>query len=77
MEIDEHFDLEHLYLTERTCRVCGQTKDLIDGFYRSKKNKYQSSSYSYECKDCTIKRITESRNRLKKVINSKWEYPDW
>lgn len=37
MDINDHFNLEHLYLTERTCRICGETKDLIDGFYRTKK----------------------------------------
>jgi len=75
MEVDEHFEIEHLYLTERTCRTCGQTKDLIDGFYLSRKNKYQLSSYSYECKECTIKRITAKRKDLNVDVN--WVYPDW
>jgi predicted nucleic acid-binding Zn ribbon protein len=75
MKVDDHFELEHLYLTERTCKSCGQTKDLIDGFYQSRKNKYQASSYSYECKECTIKRVTIKRKTSK--ILEKWEYPDW
>ena len=75
MDVDDQFELEHLYLTERTCRSCGETKDLIDGFYRTRKKKYNSSSYSYECKDCTKKRITVSRMTSK--IFDKWEYPDW
>ena len=75
MEVDDHFELEHLYLTERTCKSCGQTKDLIDGFYKSRKNKYQASSYSYECKECTIKRVSTRRNIQKKDIG--WSYPDW
>ena len=75
MDVDDHFQVEHLYLTERTCRTCGEVKDLIDGFYRTRKNKYQSSSYSYECKSCSIKRVIESRKRKNKDIL--WEYPDW
>ncbi len=77
MDVDDQFELEHLYLTERTCRTCGTKKDLIDGFYRIRKNKYHSSSYSYECKSCTIKRITESRQKNKKNLPVLWEYPDW
>jgi len=75
MDVDDQFELEHLYLTERKCRICGQTKDLIDGFYRTRKNKYNSSSYSYECKECTVKRIVKSR-KVKKTLNSDI-YPDW
>jgi hypothetical protein len=33
------------------------------------------SSYSYECKECTIKRVVSSR-MVSKVLD-KWEYPDW
>jgi hypothetical protein len=75
MDVDDQFEVEHLYLTERTCRSCGEVKDLIDGFYRTRKNKYQSSSYSYECKSCSIKRVIESRKR--KNTFTSWEYPDW
>jgi len=32
MDISDQFEVEHLYLTERKCRSCGETKDLIDGF---------------------------------------------
>jgi hypothetical protein len=79
MDVGDHFELEHLYLTERTCRVCGQTKDLIDGFYRTKKKKYNPSSYSYECKSCTISRVMgdKKKNNGKNIGISKWEYPDW
>ena len=51
-----------LLLTDRKCRACGETKNLIDGFYRTRKDRGPvASSYSYECKDCTVKRILESR----------------
>ena len=76
MDIDDQFELEHLFLTERKCRVCGNTKDLIDGFYLTRKGRGDiPSAYSYECKICTIQRITTSRMTSK--IFYKWEYPDW
>lgn len=76
MELDDQFELEHLYLTERKCRSCGQIKDLIDGFYLTRKGRGNiPSAYSYECKLCTIKRITERRRSVPHRYN--WEYPDW
>ena len=75
MELDGQIKLGHLLLTDRKCRVCGETKNLIDGFYRTRKDRGPvASSYSYECKDCTVKRILESR---KKSVSDRWEYPDW
>jgi len=76
MDLNDQFQTEHLYLTERTCKICGETKDLIDGFYKIRRNKYNLSSYSYECKQCTIIRVSESRKRGYKN-NNMWEYPDW
>ena len=32
--LEKEFGLEHLLFKERTCKVCGQTKDLIDEFYK-------------------------------------------
>ena len=61
MELDEQLHLDHLLLLERECRVCGEKKNLIESFYRTRKNDKLASSYSYECKDCTVKRIKESR----------------
>ncbi len=61
MELDDQLQLGHLLLLERKCRVCGEEKNLIDGYYRTRKNVKLESSYSYECKDCTIKRISERR----------------
>jgi len=76
MDIEDQFELEHLFLTERKCRSCGQVKDLIDGFYLTRKDRGTiPSAYSYECKVCTIIRITASRMANK--VFDKWEYPDW
>ena len=76
MDIDDQINLEHLLFKERTCRICGKRKDLINDFYLTRKGrKGFSSSYSYECKECTIKRVILSRMTTK--IFDKWEYPDW
>jgi|TARA_B100000035_G_scaffold250857_1_gene219873 ferredoxin-like protein FixX len=73
MEIDGQIKLGHLLLADRKCRVCGETKNLVDGFYRTRKDRGAvASSYSYECKECTIQRIIEN-----KKCNNLWEYPDW
>ena len=76
MELDKKIKLGHLLLSERVCRVCGDDKNLIDGFYRTRKNRGAvPSSYSYECKVCTIKRIIKSRKKNMPFID--WDYPDW
>lgn len=75
MDIEDQFSLEHLLFRERKCRTCGETKDLMTDFYNIRKGKkYLPSSYSYECKDCTIRRVTNRRQIKHKLV---WEYPDW
>ena len=75
MEFDKQLKLGHLLLVDRKCRVCGEEKNLIDGFYRTRKSRGAvASSYSYECKICTGRRIVETR---KKKAFSDWLYPDW
>ena len=76
MELDKQIKLGHLLLVDRKCRVCGENKNLIDGFYRTRKDRGSvASSYSYECKDCTIKRVAERKHIVQNTF--KWEYPDW
>lgn len=75
MDLDDQVELEHLLFLDRKCRVCGKIKNLLDDFYRTRKNRTSSSAYSYECKDCTKKRILSYRSSTK--ISNKWEYPDW
>ena len=73
---DQSLKLGHLLLNDRKCRICGVEKNLIEGFYRSRKGRVATaSSYSYECKVCTIKRIVETRKSKIKFID--WQYPDW
>lgn len=74
MDLDEEISLEHLLFQERRCRTCGMVKDLIDGFYLIRKDRGDiPSSYSYECKECTKKRIIRNR----KIDMGNWNYPDW
>ena len=74
MEFDKQIKLGHLLLNDRKCRTCGEIKNLIDGYYRTRKDRGAvASSYSYECKECTKKRVLNAR----KTDHNKWEYPDW
>ena len=78
MDLDGQIRLGHLLLNDRKCRTCGELKNLIEGFYRTRKNRGPvPSSYSYECKECTIKRVLSSRNKRKKIFQDLCEYPDW
>tara|TARA_A200000159_G_C7216457_1_gene294289 strand:- start:325 stop:546 length:222 start_codon:yes stop_codon:yes gene_type:complete len=73
MDLDGQIKFGHLLLQDRKCRTCGISKNLIDGFYRTRKDRGAVvSSYSYECKDCTIKRILKN-----KKCKNDWIYPDW
>jgi len=73
MELDKQIKLGHLLLQDRKCRTCGEVKNLVDCFYRTRKNRGAvASSFSYECKECTIKRVKSG-----KKSTHLWEYPDW
>jgi hypothetical protein len=74
MDLDRQIKLGHLLLNDRKCITCGEIKNLIDGFYRIRKGGSLPSSYSYECKQCTIKRVSLTR---KKKNDNLWVYPDW
>lgn len=74
MDLDGQIRLGHLLLNDRKCRTCGEVKNLIDGFYKTRKGT-TASSYSYECKICTIKRIVETRKQKNPFVD--WNYPDW
>ena len=77
MDLDKQIRLSHLLLNDRKCRVCGEEKNLIDGFYRTRKDRGPvASSFSYECKECTVRRITESK-KTQSLSFPEWQYPDW
>ena len=76
MELDSQIRLGHLLLSDRVCRVCGEEKNLIEGFYRTRKNRGPvASSFSYECKICTVSRIIKNRKNKDVIVG--WDYPDW
>ncbi len=75
MNFDEEFSVDHLVFKLRTCRVCKEEKNLIDDFYLTRKSRGKlASSYSYECKLCTVKRTSKNRKRCD---CPNWSYPDW
>ena len=76
MELDKQIKLGHLLLSERRCRICGEEKNLLENFYRTRKDRGPvASSYSYECKVCTVRRIVDTRK--KGLPFAEWTYPDW
>ncbi len=44
MELDSQIKLGHLLLSDRKCRVCGEEKNLIECFYRTRKILEQDKS---------------------------------
>ena len=80
MDLDSEFELEHLLFKERKCRVCGEKKNLLEDFYLTRKNRKPfASSYSYECKLCTVRRVvsTRKKNRPRPLPSYLADYPDW
>jgi DNA-directed RNA polymerase subunit M/transcription elongation factor TFIIS len=75
MNLDDQFKLEHLLLKERKCRTCNKTKSLLDDYYLIRRVRGDlPSSYSYECKNCTIDRVLKTRQKGRPVTDL---YPDW
>lgn len=86
MSFDDEIELEHLLFLERKCRVCGKVKSILDDFYLTRKDRGTlPSSYSYECKECTKKRVIKYKKKKKArpvipycpVPRIKDIYPDW
>ena len=76
MDLDSQINLEHLLFVDRRCRSCKKIKNLLVDFYLTRKDRGSfPSAYSYECKDCTKKRVVVSR--MTNAVFGKWEYPDW
>ena len=76
MDLGDQISLGHFLLNDRTCKVCGETKNLVEGFYRTRKDKgSMPSSYAYECKECTKKRVLKYRKQHHYFKD--WQYPDW
>jgi len=75
MDLEDQLRFEHFLFQDRVCKRCGITKPLTEGFYLTRRDRgHLPSSYSYECKECTKKRIINARFAEKPGF---WEYPDW
>jgi len=75
MDFEEEFELGDLIFVERQCRKCLRTLSLVEDFYKTRPDRGKSpSAYSYECKQCTIKRISKARRQSRKWVT---DYPDW
>ena len=74
INLEDQFELEHLLFQQRKCKVCGETKELLTEFYKTRKDRGNvPSAYAYDCKKCTIKRVQKTRKKkIKPDI-----YPDW
>ena len=86
MDFDSQVKLEHLLFYDRECRTCHKTKNLLEDFYLIRKNRGAlPSSYSYECKECTIERVTKNRKEKRNKPDISYDpvprikdvYPDW
>ena len=78
MDFDDQIELEHLLFFDRRCRLCNKVKNLLDDFYLTRKDRgCLPSAYSYECKECTIRRVSNNRKRNKKNFIDLCEYPNW
>ena len=61
-DFDKQISYGHLLLETRECRKCGEVKNLLESFYRQRKDPALKSSYSYECKECTVERVKKNHN---------------
>ena len=72
MDVEDLFDLDTVLFQKRKCRSCGKSKDLTTDFYRSRPDRTSLSAWSYECKDCTKKRVKSKKRNQREDV-----YPDW
>ena len=72
MELDDQISTAHLLLETRRCRVCKKEKNLLDEYYLSRKDPTKKSSYSYECKECTVKRTVEYNKVNSETVRSQY-----
>ena len=72
MELDDQISTAHLLLETRICRVCKKQKNLLGDYYLSRKAPTKKSSYSYECKECTVKRTVEYNREHSTSVKSQY-----
>ena len=42
MNIEDQFGLEHLLFEQRKCKICGEMKELINDFYKTRKDREET-----------------------------------
>ena len=48
MNIEDQFGLEHLLFEQRKCKICGEIKELLNDFYKTRKDRGNvPSAYAY------------------------------
>ena len=63
---------QYCFYTKENVEYVVKTYSLTDGFYLTRKSRGEKpSSYSYECKTCTITRVKKKKRDKPDV------YPDW
>ena len=72
MELNDQISTAHLLLETRICRVCKKDKNLLEDYYLSRKDPTKKSSYSYECKECTVKRTVEYNRKNSSSVKSQY-----
>ena len=72
MELDDQISTAHLLLETRVCRVCKKQKNLLDEYYLSRRDPTKKSSYSYECKTCTVARTVEYNRANSTSVRSQY-----
>tara|TARA_Y100000361_G_C10994480_1_gene255950 strand:- start:161 stop:646 length:486 start_codon:yes stop_codon:yes gene_type:complete len=72
VDLENQLNLGHLLLLERKCRVCEVDKNLTSDYYLVRKDPTLPSSYSYECKECTVKRTADYNRKNAYGVRSRY-----
>ena len=72
MDLSEQLTKSDLLLDTRVCRTCQVEKNLLEDYYLSRKNPGLASSYSYQCKECTLKRVNAYGKKNRPHIRDKF-----
>ena len=63
MDLDGQIKLGHLLLQDRKCRTCGEIKNLVEDFYRTRKDRGPVACLLYTSpspRDATLSRMPSS-----------------
>ena len=66
MDLDDQVKFGHLLLHERKCRTCGERKNLIEGFYRTRKDRERFHHHSL----MNVKTVQRRESRSHQILGS-------